>query len=794
MNRIVYLLLLVLSFNFSSAQTFKYYYSNSAKVLKSNNDTMLYPFTGGMNSPQFSNIDLNNDGKNDLVVFDRSPLSWGHKLMTFIWDGTKMVYAPQYEGVFPEFTDWVKMIDYNGDGKADIFTEVSNELYQLADTTQNIYTNSLRVFLNKSDASGLKFKLINNQVRDTGGWWIDYGMPRPAGQVGFSKGDINGIDDIDGDGDIDLIGYNGFDYSPHYYENWTINPHNIPYNHDSLVYIYRDDCWGYIQFDVNAGKNKFKLRQSKDSLASCAYQMYEKQKHAGSSTLFIDLNGDGIKDLLYGDVNYTNLIALYNNHLQNSRHHDSIGSQDLFFPSNTTPANFIYQPAAYSVDMNNDGINELLCTSNNAVSVKSVNNVWTYTNSGTKSTPIFNYQGNNFPLYQETIDLGTRSAPALIDIDNDGDNDLLVATNGDYAQTFNYSDRLVFYKNIGTNIKPVYFLADTNFLMLSKDTAVLNMQPTFGDLNNDGKQDMIIGDANGYLLYYINQSTGTNYSFQLQSRRFANIAVRGYAAPQLFDLNKDGLLDLVIGNKLGYLQYFQNTGTKTNPIFSNIPTIDYFGNVQVNKITKKANGLTDSSTTGYATPFICDMDNDGIYEMLVGSEPGYLYLYSNISTAAGAVFSRTILEVNAGGYAFVNEFTNPNKINFGSRIIPFAGTLDGDAKPDIIIGNLRGGLTIFSSINTQHIGISNVSNENIGSINLFPNPANEVISIGTENINENLHYEVYDEVGKMVTKGMMSKYYSTQTLSTSNFHPGFYFIVFKGDNGFGTSKRFLIAR
>ena len=790
-------MLLLSSFSFSNAQTFQYYYSNSSKFLNANNDTLLYPFTGGMTSPQFSNIDLNNDGMNDLVVFDRStPLDWGHKLMTFIWDGTKMVYAPQYEGVFFEFNNWVKFIDYNGDGKADIFTEISNERYQLIDTTKFLETSSLRVFLNTSDISGiLKFKEINNQIQDTGGWW-DPSTQMPAGEVNLNKSDINGIDDLDGDGDIDLISFLNFGYSPFFYENWTINPQHIPYNHDSLVYILRDECWGYIQFDVNSGMNKFRLRQSKDSLSSCFYQMYPKSsRHAGSSTLFIDLNGDGIKDMLYGDINYTNLIALYNDRLHNSLHHDSISSQDLLFPSNTTPANFIYQPSAYYVDINNDGKKELLCTTNNAVSVKSTKNVWVYTNSGTNSTPVFNYQGNDsFPLYNETIDLGTRSAPVLIDIDNDGDKDLIVATNGDYAQTLNYSDRLVLYKNINNDTKPIYSLVDTNFLMLSKDTPILNLHPTFGDLNNDGKVDMIIGDANGYILYYINQSSGSNYSFQLQSRQYANIAVRGYAAPQLIDLNKDGLLDLVIGNKLGYVQYYQNTGSKSSPQFSSTPTIDFLGNIQVNKIVIKGAGLTDSSMTGYATPHVCDLNNDGNYEMVVGCEAGYLYLYTGINTIPGSVFPRTILEAKNNGYAFVDEFANPKNINFGYRTVPFVGNMDGDSKPDIIVGNLRGGLNLFSSINSLHTGIGNVPNEKTNNVNLYPNPANNIITISTDNINENLEFEVFDIVGKSFLKGSFSKYYSTQSLNTANFNPGLYFITFKGEEGFTATKRFLIER
>jgi hypothetical protein len=629
---------------------------------------------------------------------------------------------------------------------------------------------------------------------------VDFGMPRPAGPVQFSRNDINGLDDLDGDGDIDIIGFNGFDYSPHFYENWTINPQHIPYNRDSLVFIYRDDCWGYIQYDVNSGKNRFKLQQSKDSLGACTYQLYPKQqmKHAGSATLLVDLNGDGIKDFVYGDVSFTSLISLIDGRKQNSLHRDSLMNQDTVFPKNTMAANFIIQPAAYYVDINNDSINELLVTTNNTNSAKSVNNVWVYTNSGTNSSPVFQYAGNNFLFYTETVDLGTRSVPVLIDIDKDGKKDLVVATNGDYAKNFNYNDRLVLYKNISADVnKPIYYLADTNFLMLSKDTPILNLHPAFGDLNGDGKEDLVIGDANGYLTYYINNSVGTTYSFQLQSRKYANIVAKGgYAAPQLVDLNKDGKLDLVIGNKSGTIQYFQNTGSAIVPQFSATPTIDSLGGLYVNRITKLAEGYADTSVTGYAVPFVCDLDNDGVYEMLAGCESGYLYLYTNVSAAPGARFSRKVLLFLTDGYHFIDESSSQYtyRLNFGERTAPFAGNIDGDAKPDIIMGNMRGGLNLFSSIKRDNLGVGNISGEPARNIVLYPNPAQQFITINTENIDENLNYVVYDEVGKMLDKGVVSKYYSAKTIATDTYKPGIYFIVFRGEKGYSVARRFLIAR
>src|SRR5690606_20718989 len=96
----------------------QYYFEHEQSVPVIRNDTLLTnAWAGGLNAGQYNTIDLNGDGTQDLVIFDRTT----NKLSTFLGIRRKYKYAPEFEGLFPSgISNWILLADYNCDGQKDI--------------------------------------------------------------------------------------------------------------------------------------------------------------------------------------------------------------------------------------------------------------------------------------------------------------------------------------------------------------------------------------------------------------------------------------------------------------------------------------------------------------------------------------------------------------------------------------------------------------------------------------------------------------------------------------------------
>ncbi len=217
------------------------------------------------------------------------------------------------------------------------------------------------------------------------------------------------------------------------------------------------------------------------------------------------------------------------------------------------------------------------------------------------------------------------AAPALADLDNDGDLDLIV---GEYYGNLN------FYLNVGTSAVPNFAAPISTPFGLTASYGFAF--PTFVDLDNDGDMDLLVGDANSSQLYYENIGTASVPSFAAPVTNPFGIGTGyGVSAPEFADLDHDGDFDLLIGSYYGAFTYYENTGTASSPAFA-VPVTDPFGL---------------SATYNFNFPTAADLDNDGDVDILVGEYYGTFQYFKNI-------------EINAS----INELAiegsvNPNPVN-----------------------------------------------------------------------------------------------------------------------------------
>jgi hypothetical protein len=365
------------------------------------------------------------------------------------------------------------------------------------------------------------------------------------------------------------------------------------------------------------------------------------------------------------------------------------------------------------------------------------------------------------------IEHGTGSIPVLTDLDNDGLVDLFVANYFSYKPTLAKESRIAYYKNTGTINNPVFTFIDNDFLNLSQSGLGLRMVPSFGDLNNDGKKDIILGLENGTLCYLQNTTSGSIPTFSTPITNYQDhigqtINVGQFATPQLFDLNLDGKLDLIIGKKTGEILYYKNKGTLTAPSFELINS--NLGNVDVS---------SSISPDGFAVPhFFRNLDTT---YLMVGSMEGGIYFYDSIdeNLASGTGF-RTIS----------SNFLNQDK-NIGGYSACAVGDLDNDSNLDLIIGQDLGGLFFLEHDSLSNLGLKNPF-FTLPEIHIYPNPAYDRITITSDIDLNNLEILVYSSTGKLVDKkiGKMK----TIDFSITDYTNGMYFIQIPE---FGYSTKFI---
>ena len=200
-------------------------------------------------------------------------------------------------------------------------------------------------------------------------------------------------------------------------------------------------------------------------------------------------------------------------------------------------------------DIDNDGDFDLFIGEYND------GNVFFLENLGTPEAAAFgSVQINPFGITSVTY----ASLVNLVDIDNDGDQDLFVSE---------YYGNFVFFENVGTAEVPDFATPQNNpFNVPTGGYTIAYRFFDFGDIDNDGDLDLLhcdlsyYGGLDNFLFFAENTGDIENPNFAAPTN-IENLEVTGIlnpAQPAIVDIDNDGDQDVFVGAYISGFEYFEN--------------------------------------------------------------------------------------------------------------------------------------------------------------------------------------------------------------------------------------------
>ncbi len=610
-TRMGLLILLILGTGQMPAQVDFEYFKNVPVQIAGN--SLLQPWIGGMSHMHFAEIDLDFDGVEDLLALDRM----GNRPMVFLRKGSpgNITYEYSYEisHKIPDLRGFVITADINCDGRKDLFTG-------------NMFAGIL-LYINTSTPGNLQF------TKNPNGDFLYSQFGTISSTIFNNPLSIPIITDLNGDNRLEIINQSVFE------DRFELHTATQPCTtHFQQIKL----CWGgFVKNDLYLS-----LRLMTCSINSLYENLdiTEKVQHLGAvNSALMDLTGNGRLDMLMSEEDYPTITAVFNTGANNI---DAwMTSQDTAFPSGSSIV-LPYSPSPVFLDVDMDGRKDLI-VSPRQFNGKMNNSVWYLKNVGTGPAALFQLQTKSF-LQDQTINLEYGAYPNIVDLDGDGKFDLVVGHHGLEVDSSVYRGLLYYFKNTGSaGQMPTFTLTDTNLANVWQLNSS-NIYPTFGDLDGDGDLDLLIGLANGTLVYYQNTGTATFPQWAAPVLNYAGIQVGQWAAPELVDVDGDGLLDLLVGNRTGHILFYKNTGTQTNPEFTLINS--QFGGIDTRSVF---------DFQGHAMPRAFELQGRKL--LAVGSLTQGVHIYDSL--AAIAQKPQQIIQTIGDGSQIL---TSPDLTPFGT--------------------------------------------------------------------------------------------------------------------------------
>lgn len=700
-------------------------------VKTSDGTSVPMPWVGGLNAAQYNTMDLDHDGKDDLVLFDRM----ADRVITFLNRSNAYVAAPEYESFFPEeITNWLLLRDFNCDGRKDIFTGDILGIKVFTNTTDPGQAPSFEQFLFYSGPGGTKSQVL-----------LSKGFSGLI-NVQLQFDDLPSLLDADADGDLDLfdVRFVG-DGTVEYHKNFSQERYG---RCDSLVFERQTQKWGGVT-ECSCGSFAFNGE-------ACPPITGGRPDHAGGKSLLVmDVNGDATLDMLFSEATCNNLYLLPNTGTLDA----PVITTSSAFPQ-LHPVSFLVYPAAFYEDVDFDGRKDIVSIPNIFAKLYLNSDLsrsnWFYKNTGTTAAPVFTFSQDNF-LQDRMIDVGDNSVPAFFDYDADGDYDLFVSQNTSDAGNVFATVKL--YKNTGTTSEPEFTLSNDDMFGFSA-LSVYNLKIQFADFDGDKKTDLVFTATTlqgSTALYYVTNKANTGIDFGGQQVLTTGVGIFQSENITVVDVNQDGFGDLLVGKSNGSLEYWKNNG-------------------QLNSFTLVTNaflGLNSTVLRQNLSTSVADLDGDGKSDLLIGDQNGHLGIVSDFRQVFQSGSDANIVS----DITYNGMLAEPDKYenrNFGGRIWTAPVNLYNTTKPAVVIGNALGGLSIL-----RHDGGESLPENPV--ITVHPNPVlrNSAIIVKSD---RSVEMQIFSSLGHRLSDRIRVPAGEEFTYRLGSMASGLYIIRFTENN------------